>query len=100
MPIKGLWLNIQNMVGTPHKLLRCFRGRGGTPNILVKVIWSDVHTRVGTPHKVLEQNVKLYPGWLGGCRYRLRIPDGAECGIYIGRGTPHRNSINWLSELL
>ena len=36
---------------------------------LVKVIWSDVHTRVGTPHKVLEQNVKLYPGWLGGCRY-------------------------------
>ena len=81
-PIWDIWSDVQTRVGTPHKILRCLRSRGGTPHIpiwdiwsdvqtrvgtqhiSIKVIWSDVHTRVGTLHKVLEQNVKLYPGWV------------------------------------
>ena len=51
---------------TAQNSKRFEKKRGGTLHISIKVIWSDVHTRVGTAHKVLEQNVKLYPRWMGG----------------------------------
>ena len=49
IPIEVIWSDVQTRVGTPHKILRCLRSRGGgTPHIPIEV-------RVGTPHKVLEQ---------------------------------------------
>ena len=49
IPIEVIWSEVQTRVGTPHKILRCFRSiGGGAPHIPIEV-------RVGTPHKVLEQ---------------------------------------------
>ena len=79
-PIRDIWSDVQTRVGTPHKILRCLRSRGGrgTPHIPNEVMWSDVQTRVGTPHKALEQlgwghrtkylfkKIHMVGGWLGG----------------------------------
>ena len=32
-PIEGILSNIQARVGTPHKILKCWITRGGTPHI-------------------------------------------------------------------
>ena len=73
-----IWSDVQTWVGTPHKILRCLRMRGGgTPHIPIKVIWPDVQSRVGTPHKILKQlgwghrttlreKIQEPGGWLGG----------------------------------
>ena len=96
IPIDGIWSDIQSRVGTPHKILRCLRSRGGesplgTPHIPIEGIWSDIHSRVGTPHKILRclrsrggghrtyhmykemQDRRVMAGWLDGwmvlCNY-------------------------------
>ena len=50
-----IWSDVKTRVGTPQKILRRFRIRGGTPHIPFEGIWWDIQTKVGTPH------------WVGGC---------------------------------
>ena len=64
MPIEVIWSEVQTKVGTPHKLLRCFRSRGGRgrPHIPLEGIRLDIRTMVGISYSILRKRLDVEKG--------------------------------------
>ena len=47
---RGIWLNVQIRVGTPHKILKCLRNKGGGHRTFHLRVSCQMFKQVGTPH--------------------------------------------------
>ena len=70
IPIEGFWSYVQTRVGTPHKILRCLKSRGGHHTAQLRV--SGQMFKLGWGHRTKFQEEKL--SWECHTRgYKLKI---------------------------
>ena len=95
IPIWNIWSNVQTRVGTPHKILRCLRSRGGdTAHSNWGKKYQKPIERGGTPHIYNEmKDRRVMDGWMVLCDYN------ATSWLHLASWNLPDSQLSWESKM-